>query len=221
MVNESAKIPGTYSPVSQSQYRVERPEEEEKLLEHAVAGNRKAFDKLVTRYHGQVYRLAFRFFNNPEDALDATQEVFLKAFRAIAAFQGRSSFKTWLFRITSNTCSTILQERTKQKKTFIESILEWFTTPPGEDPEEAVLKQEYQRELQGALQEKISKLPEVYRMPLILKDVESYSLEEISEILDLKEGTVKSRINRGRRLLQESLEGFLRRGEKDEMHQTS
>jgi len=210
---EKENILGTFTAQRMSE-DMRTPESEEiELVRLARSGNRKAFDRLVEKYHGQVYQLAFRFFNNKEDAQDATQEVFLKVYRALGNFEGRSSFKTWIFRITSNTCSTICQEKTKNKKTLLQALIDWFSKPPVQDPSRVVTEKEYQMELQSAITEKISKLPEAYRMPLILRDIEGYSHERICEILDLKEGTVKSRINRGRRILQESLESFFQRKE--------
>lgn len=164
----------------------------------------------MARYQDMVFRLAYRFFANEEDAMDVTQEVFLKAFRSLKNFEGRSSFKTWLYRIASNTCLTVSQERQKQKKSFLSLIVDWFTRPGTPDPGKILEEEEYQRELQEAIREKIARIPDVYRLPVILKDIEGKSLDEISEILELKEGTVKSRINRGRKLLQEALEPFYR-----------
>lgn len=205
---EKVKTIGTFSPQTLS-VEVEVDNEDE-LVSLACSGSQRAFERLVRKYQDMVYRLAFRFFGNQEDALDAAQEVYLKAFRGIKSFQGRSSFKTWIYRITSNTCLTISEEKQKQKKSIIKSIFDWFSRPPVSDPAKTVVDREYQMELQKAIQEKIAKIPEVYRLPVILKDIEGKSLEEISEILEIKEGTVKSRINRGRRLLQESLEPFYR-----------
>ena len=95
---------------------------------------------------------------------------------------------------------------------MLDLLLGWFSRPPVEDPGEAVVEREFRRELNEVLAEKIAKLPEVYRLPVILRDMEDMSHDQIGEILDIKEGTVKSRINRGRRLLQESLHSFLSRG---------
>ncbi|MBF0546470.1 MAG: sigma-70 family RNA polymerase sigma factor [Candidatus Riflebacteria bacterium] len=181
------------------------------FLEAAKKGSRPAFDKIVQLYHSSVYRLAFRFFNNPDDAMDATQEVFLKAFRSIQGFEGRSSLKTWLLKITANTCSSLLQEKVKKQKSVLQIIFGWFSNSSFPGPEDLIIDKENREEVQKIVREKISNLPEVYRMPLILKDIEGMSIEQIEEVLDLKEGTVKSRINRGRRLLQESLESFFRK----------
>jgi RNA polymerase sigma-70 factor (ECF subfamily) len=206
---EPVKKMGTFSAHPES-HLLTKPEDEKELVSLACSGSRRAFEVLVARYQDMVFRLAYRFFANEEDAMDVTQEVFLKAFRSLKNFEGRSSFKTWLYRIASNTCLTVSQERQKQKKSFLSLIVDWFTRPGTPDPGKILEEEEYQRELQEAIREKIARIPDVYRLPVILKDIEGKSLDEISEILELKEGTVKSRINRGRKLLQEALEPFYR-----------
>ena len=180
------------------------------LAREAASGSRKAFDKLVTIHQQSIYRLAYRFFNNEEDTLDAVQEIFIRVFKAVRSFEGRSKFKTWIYRIAVNTCTTLAKDKSRSKKSFFQSIIDWFSRAPHPDPAKEVINREYQTELQTAITRRISKIPEVYRLPLILKDLEGKSLEEIGEILDLKEGTVKSRINRGRRMLQEALEPFFK-----------
>lgn len=203
-------IPGTLEPPSRSIDFENEKGEEELLIRRAIVGHRPSFDRLVARYHSAVYRVAYRFFNNSEDACDATQEVFLKAWRAIGTFEGRSSFKTWILRIAGNTCITLSQSRSRQKKSVLESIIDWFSQRPADDPADIVVEQEYQSELRRAIERNLARLPEAYRMPVILRDMEGYSHDQIADVLELKEGTVKSRINRGRRLLQEALEPLLR-----------
>lgn len=203
-------IPGTRD-VSPGSKDIEAGEDEERqLIRRAASGHRPSFDRLAARYHQAVYRVAYRFFNGKEDACDATQEVFLKAWRSIGSFEGRSSFKTWILRIAGNTCITLSQSRSRQKKSFLESIIDWFSKRPEDDPADIVIEQEYQAELRQAIERNIAKLPEAYRMPVILRDMEGYSHDQIAEVLVIREGTVKSRINRGRRLLQEALEPLLR-----------
>ncbi|MBF0499384.1 MAG: sigma-70 family RNA polymerase sigma factor [Candidatus Riflebacteria bacterium] len=210
MVDNTEQKSGTFSSLAESTPVSEVQDIEGELLRRASQGHRSSFDRLVELHHTSVYRIAHRYFNNPEDALDATQEVFLRAWRAVGRFEGRSSFKTWIYRIASNTCITLTEERNRHRKTFFEGILDWFSKPAAPDPGHLVVQKEYQSELQKAVQDRIAKLPEVYRMPVILRDLEGMSLEQIGEILSLKEGTVKSRINRGRRLLQEALDPFFR-----------
>jgi len=203
------KKAGTFSQFDVSEEMCDHSRDIE-LVSQAIAGSKTAFEQIVAEHQGYMYKLAFRFFNNEEDTLDAVQEIFLKAFRSLRSFEGRSSLRTWLYRIASNTCMTLAKNRNRAQKSLIQSILDWFSTPPPPDPAKTVIRKEYQVELQKAINDKLAKIPEVYRLPLILKDLEGKSLEEISEILEIPDGTVKSRINRGRRLLQESLEPFFR-----------
>jgi len=212
MVEETKKsmISGTPEASSESKGCGTAEEEERLLVRRAATGHRPSYDRLVVRYHSAVYRVAYRFFNNSEDAGDATQEVFLKAWRAIGSFEGRSSFKTWILRVAGNTCITLSQSRTRQRKSLLDSIIDWFSKKPVDDPADIVLEKEFQGELRHAIEKHLAKIPEVYRMPVILRDMEGYSHDQIAEVLEIKEGTVKSRINRGRRLLQEALEPLLR-----------
>lgn len=205
------KKPGTLPTPGQSVEVGTGGSEEAILVERAAKGYRPAFDQLVARYQGAVYRMAFRFFADPDDAMDATQEVFLKAFRSLPAFEGRSSFKTWLYRIASNTCVSLSETRSRRQKSFLQAVVDWFTTPPAPDPSHVITDREDRTELQAEVQRQIARLPEVYRVPVILRDIEGMSLEQVGEVLDVPLGTVKSRINRGRRMLQESLESFYQR----------
>lgn len=175
------------------------------LVAQAAAGRRVAFDRLVERYQEPIYRFAMRFFGDSEDAMDATQEVFIRAWRGIRSFQGRSRFKTWLYRIAANAFISIRQERKREQSSFLDFLSDWFTRPAGNDPHMAVER----AELLEVIQEKLAKLPEEYRIAVILRDFEDHRYDEIAEILEIGEGTVKSRINRGRRQLQEMLSGYL------------
>lgn len=200
---------GTFSEKHESKIS-ERPDEQV-LVEQFKKGNKKAFNELVSLFEKGVYRLCYRFFNNEEDAMDATQEIFIKVFRALPAFEGRSSLKTWIYRIASNTCISLAEKRKREKEGLLQSILNWWSDRNLETPEEEVLENEMRQLNQKMVTQKLEQLPEAYRMPVILKDIEGFSLERISEILDVPLGTVKSRINRGRRLLQESLQLYYQR----------
>lgn len=182
---------------------------ENELLEKIRRGDQRAFAQLVSLYEKSVYRLCFRFFSEENEALDATQEVFIKIYRAIGRFEGRSSLKTWIYRIASNTCLSIADKKKKEKEGLLQSILNWWTTPAQESPEDEILDREIRQLNQKIVAEKIASLPEAYRMPVILKDMEGLPLEKISEILEVPVGTVKSRINRGRRILQENLQAYV------------
>ncbi|MEW6712068.1 MAG: sigma-70 family RNA polymerase sigma factor, partial [Candidatus Riflebacteria bacterium] len=153
----------------------------------------------------------YRFFNDENDAMDATQEVFIKIYRALPGFEGRSSLKTWIYRIASNTCITMAEKRRREKDGLLQTIINWWSDRNVETPEEELIDNETRQLNQKMVAEKLEKLPETYRMPVILKDIEGLSLEKISEILEVPVGTVKSRINRGRRMLQESLQLYYQR----------
>lgn len=179
------------------------------LLAEIRRGNQKAFARLVSMHEKNVYRICYRFFADENEASDAVQEVFIKVFRAIGRFEGRSSLKTWIYRIAANTCITLADKKKREKEGLLQSMLQWWSSYTQESPEEAVIDREIQLLNQQIVNEKVAKLPESYRMPVILKDIEGLPLEKISEILEIPIGTVKSRINRGRRLLQESLHAYV------------
>lgn len=202
------KKAGTFNLESESK-SIENIMNESELLDRIRRGDQRAFSQLVSAYEKVVYRICFRFFSDENDALDATQEVFIKVCKAIARFEGRSSLKTWIYRIASNTCLSIAEKKKREKEGLLQSILNWWTTPPQESPEEEIMEREVRILNQKVVAEKIASLPEAYRMPVILKDMEGMALEKISEILEVPVGTVKSRINRGRRILQENLQAYV------------
>ena len=182
--------------------------EENIIIQKAKAGNKRAFEQIVLEYEKSVYKFCFRFFGNEEDAMDVTQEVFIKVYRALPNFEGRSSLKTWLYRIASNTCLTLASKKKKEKESFLKSIVKWWTEDKSETPETLSIEQENREQIKRIVNQKISKLSENYRIPLILKDIEGMPIDRIAEVLDIPSGTVKSRINRGRKQLQESLQAF-------------
>ena len=94
--------------------------EENIIIQKAKAGNKRAFEQIVLEYEKSVYKFCFRFFGNEEDAMDVTQEVFIKVYRALPNFEGRSSLKTWLYRIASNTCLTLASKKEERKRKFSE-----------------------------------------------------------------------------------------------------
>ena len=175
------------------------------LLEKIKSGDKQAFNELVSLYEKSVYRISHRFFYNEDDALDATQDVFLKVYRNLDKFEVKSSFNTWLYRITTNTCLTISEKKKKEKEGLLQIVMGWWNSFSQTTPEEKVLDNEERTFNQKLIGENIAKLPEIYRIPLILKDMEGMAMEKISEVLDVPLGTVKSRLNRGRAMLHDKL----------------
>jgi RNA polymerase sigma-70 factor, ECF subfamily len=188
--------------------------EEMELVHSCQKGDISSFDQLMERYEKKVYALCFRMTGQRDDAADLAQEAFLKAFRALPSFKGRSTFSTWLFRIVTNTC---LDERRRQGRWPAQVSLDKpLETASGElalalpadgpDPLQSALEAELNEEIQKLLQ----LLPEEQRLIVVMRDLEGYSYEEISTILQTSMGTVKSRLNRARSRLRQL---YLRREE--------
>ncbi len=187
------------------------PVPDKELVKRAQAGNDEAFEELVRRYERKVYSITYRMLGNQEDASEALQDTFLRAYRFLGKFQFKSSFYTWLYRIATNTSLTKLRKR---KAPYVMSIDE----PVGSDGElqleipdhkyspEKMMKQ---RELGRALQEAVDSLPADYRSVVVLRDLEGLSNDEVSKILNLSIPAVKSRLHRGRLALREKLAGYV------------
>lgn len=174
--------------------------QEDDTVRLAQNGNMKAFEHIVTLYEGYIYNLAYNIFNNSLDAQDVTQEIFLRIYRNLKSFKHNSKFKTWVYRITINACI----DEYKKKKSRIFEITdneddEEFVDFSNKSPEQLVLEREIREELKKLLK----KLPIKYRVPVMLRDLQGLSYDEISETLKLKVGTVKTRINRGRMKLRD------------------
>lgn len=176
---------------------------DEILVEKARAGDFQAFESLVNRYEGKVYRLSMRMLRNPQDAEDALQETFLQVYRGLKNFAGRSSFSTWLFRLATNVCLMKIRHRGTEPA----QILPWEEYlpqhedgqhPPIQDwpdlPEEILLSKESREKMMEALE----KLPPEYRAVFILRDLEGLSNSETAEAMGLSVAAVKSRLHRAR-----------------------
>jgi RNA polymerase sigma-70 factor, ECF subfamily len=186
--------------------------DESELVTELQAGSETAFDWLVTHYHGPVFNLTLGMLGDPSDAADATQEVFLKAFKGIRKFRQGSSLKTWLYRIAIREALNHRRwfRRHLQKNVSIDTRPEEGRSPieiedSGATPFDLMAAQEIQEVVQNALQQ----IPEVFRSAVILRDLEGLSYEEVAEVLECGVGTVKSRILRGRRVLKELLDPLL------------
>ena len=178
------------------------------ILAQARRGELDAFEELVRRYEKRVYAIALRSAGSPEDAADITQDVFLRAWRSIESFRGDSGFSTWLFRITMNICVDHARHRQTQPQTMALTNDEDEERPihdTAPTPEEYLDNSELGRELATALDE----VSEKHRRIVLLRDVSGMSYTEIAEILEISEGTVKSRLARARIALRKVL---LKRG---------
>ena len=174
--------------------------QDELLIRRAQSGDEGAFEQLLLAHQKSVYNLCLRMAGNPDDALDLSQEAFIRAWRALGQYQFDAAFSTWLFRLTSNVCIDFLRKQKRQQHMSLtvtddDEPGEEFTVPdPAPGPEEQAVHNERRQAVARAM----AALPEDYRAVMQLRAVEELSYEQIAEILDIKVGTVKSRLARAR-----------------------
>ena len=180
--------------------------DENKLIERASGGDPAAFNRLMEMHEKRMYAVALRMCGNREDAQDCLQESMLRVYRAIGGFKGQSSFGTWVYRITMNTCLDELRRKKNKQSTSLDNMLDqgWSPTDDSASPE----KQAIQSEMRKSISKSIQELPEDMRSVIIMRDVHGYSYDEIAEMLNVNVGTIKSRISRGREKLREKLSNF-------------
>jgi RNA polymerase sigma-70 factor (ECF subfamily) len=180
---------------------------EERLLQRIQAGDDGAFDRLVELCAPRVLALAFRMVGNHEDAQDIAQEAFVRVYQALPRFRKDAAFSTWLYRIVLNVCHDELARRGRRPLVASEMMTDDAASTPfdaqasGETPEDAYLRTERQQVIQQAL----LTLPEIFRAVVLLHDVQGLSYEEMSGVLRVELGTVKSRLHRARTLLREKI----------------
>jgi RNA polymerase sigma factor (sigma-70 family) len=180
---------------------------EKLLIQKAKKGDEKSFESLILGCQNKAYNIALRYLKNEEDALDALQESFIKIFRHLNSFKEDSRFDTWVYRIVVNTCNDMLRKNSNQKITDSifkaeddkETIIE--IPDSTSSPEEVYDKKEKSVYILNCLE----KLNRDQKEIIVLRDVQGFSYEEISAILECSVGTVKSRINRSRLKLREIL----------------
>lgn len=186
------------------------------IVAELKAGNEDAYSRLIAQYHQTIYNLIYRILDDPTDAPDTTQEVFIKVFRGISKFQCESSLKTWIYRIA-------IHEASNRRRWFFRHKVQELSFEPAPDecegssanlrdslvdrtesPYETVARGQVRARVEQVLQE----LPERYRTAVVLRDIEDLSYDEIAEITETSLGTVKSRLVRGRQALRKRLERY-------------
>ena len=193
--------------------------QETAIVAELKSGSEAAYAWLIGEFQQPVYGLVYRVVNDPADAADTTQDVFLKVFRGIKQFHGESSLKTWIYRIALHEAANRRRWwfRHKARETSIEPAdsenmnagdhaMQVALTDHAESPFENVAH----HEVQARVEEELRKVPEPYRTTLILRDLEEMSYEEIAELLEISLGTVKSRLKRGREALRQRLAPYVR-----------
>ena len=178
--------------------------EESRLIQRASDGDASAFNTLMGMHERRMYAVALRMCGNPEDAQDCLQEAMLRIYRAINGFKAQSSFSTWVYRVTMNTCLDELRRRKNKPNTSLDGLLDagWSPADSRDTPEQHAVRAEARASIQRFIQE----LPEDMRAAIVLRDVQGLSYDAIAEALDTNVGTIKSRISRGREKLREKIQ---------------
>jgi RNA polymerase sigma-70 factor (ECF subfamily) len=170
------------------------------LVERAQRGERHAFDLLVLKYQQKIVSLVMRYVRDPAEALDVSQEAFVKAYRALPGFRGESAFYTWLYRIAINTAKNYLVNLQRKPVDYtLDRVGEDHAERSGylrdEETPEGLAMQE---QLRDAVEQAIAALPEELRTAIMLREIEGLSYEDIATAMDCPVGTVRSRIFRAR-----------------------
>ena len=169
---------------------------------------KEAIARLMDIHGSQVYSLALRFCGNPQNAADVVQETFLGAYKSWPGFRGDSTASTWLYRIAHRACKRFLGTEGRQGAHAVPLETDLPANGPVPDvlqTDETPLTEAVRHEAIEALQQEISRLPDGYRLPIILKEIAGLSVAETAEVLDMKEATVKTRLHRGRLALYNAL----------------
>jgi RNA polymerase sigma factor (sigma-70 family) len=170
------------------------------IIDEILAGNKEKYELLMRRYNTSLYRIAKGILTDEQEIEDAMQEAYIKAYRQLANFERRSTFKTWLTRILLNEC---LMKKRQEKRAAVE-----FAEPqllPHQQEKNTPEKTMMNKELKQVLESAISSLPEKYRIVFLMREVEQMSISETTHVLDISEGNVKARLSRAKEMLRNHL----------------
>lgn len=183
------------------------------LIESVRGGDEAAFGEIMTRYRGAITNYLYRFLNDYEEAVDLAQETFVRVYFALDRYHTQYAFSTYIYRIATNLAISELRRRKRRRLLSLTGLFQSedereveFQPPDTRQlPDADLVENERERMIARA----IATLPEKYRVPVVLRDVEGCAYEEIAEIMKLGLGTTKSRISRGRALLKDKLQNYL------------
>ena len=180
------------------------------LIEEFKAGDHSSFEELISRYSVKAFSLATRLTRNVEDAEEVLQDVFVTVYRKIDGFQGKSTFSSWLYRVTVNAAFMKLRKKKQDQAISMEDVLPQLQNSPSLRSSEHTEgdKAAMRNQVTAALEDAIGKLPEEYRPVFILRDVDGLSSREVGKILSISIPAVKSRLHRSRLMIRKRLSQF-------------
>jgi RNA polymerase sigma-70 factor (ECF subfamily) len=191
------------------------PLSDHNLLEATRTGDEAAFTELVRRYRNQITNYIYRITNDYDASVDLAQETFMRLYRAADRYQQSHAFSTYIYRIATNLAISELRRRKRRRLVSLTGFFQGreqgeeaseFDPPDARPLQDSTL---IEGERRTAVARAIATLPDKYRAPLVLRDIDGRSYEEIARILEMSEGTVKSRINRARTFLRDKLKAYL------------
>ena len=168
----------------------------EALIQRCLKGDQLAWDAIVKQYWRKVFNVAYKFVGKHDEAEDLTQDIFLKIFKSLGTFDRRANFQTWLISISRNLCIDHYRSVRKERETIDRDVDANDLAPQSHDPGPVAALE--QRDRVALLREAMAALPDTLRTAVLMRDIQELSYQEIADQLRLPEGTVKSRINRGR-----------------------
>ena len=166
------------------------------LIRRCLGGDQLAWEAIVRQYRRKVFNVAYKFVGKHDEAEDLTQDIFLKIFKSLDTFDRRANFQTWLISISRNLCIDHYRSVRKERETIDRGVDANELTPVSRDPGPVAALE--QRDRVVLLRQAMSALPDTLRTAVLMRDIQELSYQEIADALHLPEGTVKSRINRGR-----------------------
>jgi len=182
---------------------------DEVLIQRSQQGDIAAFEALIGKHQQRVYSIAYRLMGNHHDASDLAQEALIKVYRSISKFRGEAAFSTWLYHVVSNVCRDELRRRSRHPVSSLdeplrteEGSIEREVADPRCGPADLAEETEFSEFIQGL----IDGLTPEYKIVIVMRELMGFSYEEIASQLEISLGTVKSRISRARRILQEQIQ---------------
>ncbi len=186
------------------------------LVKRARKGDDAAFAKLVVRYQRKVYSVALGMTKNPEDAMDITQDAFVKIHRYLNKFQGNASFYTWIYRIVINLCIDHIRREGRRANTDFDEKTRYSseemvgTEILAQRQDVSPSKMLSRKELATRIQDAVSELPEYHQAVIIMREIEGFSYTEMADTMNLSKGTVMSRLHHARQKLKKALESYIK-----------
>jgi RNA polymerase sigma factor (sigma-70 family) len=187
----SADLPGTPSLAASG-----GPAEIEALIQRCLEGDQLAWESIVQQYRRKVFNVAYKFVGRHEEAEDLTQDIFLKIFKSLGTFDRRANFQTWLISVSRNLCIDHYRSVRQERQTIDRQVDPGALSPVSHEPGPIAAIEQQDRV--ALLREAMAALPDALRTAVMMRDIQELTYQEIAGRLGLPEGTVKSRINRGR-----------------------